>query len=698
MNQNPYRNLLPFILIPVLLAGCVVITPKSDPFPKPPLVSKPNHPQTTKLEPILRLDTGGHTNMINDLLVTSDKKYLISASYDKTIRVLDTQTKREARKILGQIEDGLFGQIFAIALSPDDDYLAVGGYLDRNLSYIYAIRIYHFPTGRLIHNLKSHLNVVVDLVFSADGRYLVSGSGDNTVKVWDATKDFKLVHTFREHQDSVYAVMVFPYHGDYRIVSAGLNNHIFLYSLNQKDVLASFSHKDMVYSLTVSRKYIASAGFDNKINIFDLNLQHIKTIDSETNPIGLTFSPDGKLLLAGTGARPLHCNIYDTEQNFKKIQSFRKHDNLTRAVSFLNNDTAITGGGNNMDIYLWNPRTGEAKGHVAGDGETVWSVGISGNKINFGNNNRWKWEKSFNLTAFQVSKPQDFSGFHRISTQYKDYTLSCTIGGPYGYTGAVLLIKKQGKIIHRIARDSINGLGHRTYSFTQDGIILSGGSNGILKAYNLEGEEIANFVGHTGEVWSIATDGNWMVSGGDDQVIKLWNLKELHEGKKEIFPTLNLFVSRDNEWVAWTKEGFFNASPGGVKYIGYHINQGHDKEAEYVGVEQLYDLFYQPDLLAKRLKGGHENEIQAELDRIGDIRTVLKSGLPPVVKLIFQPEIKQNKCDFTLGLNITDQGGGIGNIIYRVNGVTVGKLEGYRPVNVPGRKPELSPCRTGKIL
>jgi WD40 repeat protein len=50
------------------------------------------------LKPILRLDTGGHTSKINKFAVTSDKKYLISCSDDKTIRVWDMQTKKEVRK------------------------------------------------------------------------------------------------------------------------------------------------------------------------------------------------------------------------------------------------------------------------------------------------------------------------------------------------------------------------------------------------------------------------------------------------------------------------------------------------------------------------------------------------------------------------------------------------------------------------
>ena len=48
------------------------------------------------------------------------------------------------------------------------------------------------------------------------------------------------------------------------------------------------------------------------------------------------------------------------------------------AVTFLNNRTAVTGGGENNDIYLWDAYTGEVKRHITGNGKIIRSVGIRG--------------------------------------------------------------------------------------------------------------------------------------------------------------------------------------------------------------------------------------------------------------------------------------------------------------------------------
>jgi len=46
----------------------------------------------------------------------------------------------------------------------------------------------------------------------------------------------------------------------------------------------------------------------------------------------------------------------------------------------------------------------------------------------------------------------------------------------------------------------------------------------------------------------------------------------MDNGKLRIYPTLTIFVSKDNEYIAWSKSGYFTSGVGGSKYVGYHIN------------------------------------------------------------------------------------------------------------------------------
>jgi WD40 repeat protein len=110
-----------------------------------------------KTNAILKLDTKGHTSLIRDIIVTKDGD-IISASDDKTIRVWDSKTGREKRKLLGQIGSGS-GEIYAIALSGDEKYLAVRGFMGVDDDKVGNIRIYNYKTGKLLKVLKSHTNL-----------------------------------------------------------------------------------------------------------------------------------------------------------------------------------------------------------------------------------------------------------------------------------------------------------------------------------------------------------------------------------------------------------------------------------------------------------------------------------------------------------------------------------------------------------
>jgi len=146
-------------------------------------------------KPILTIDTGGHKARIRDIIFTSEGRYLVSASDDKTVRVWDISTGDVARILRGQIGRGPEGMIFAAALSPDDWLLALGGWMGhRNDLWI---RLIDFQTGEVQALLKGHRNIVLGLAFSPDGRRLISGSCDETARIWDVRSERTLFSCLR---------------------------------------------------------------------------------------------------------------------------------------------------------------------------------------------------------------------------------------------------------------------------------------------------------------------------------------------------------------------------------------------------------------------------------------------------------------------------------------------------------------------
>ncbi|MBD3841553.1 MAG: caspase family protein [Campylobacterales bacterium] len=241
--------------------------------------------------------------------------------------------------------------------------------------------------------------------------------------------------------------------------------------------------------------------------------------------------------------------------------------------------------------------------------------------------------------------------------------------------------------------------------------------NGHLKIYDKQGNEVASLVGHTSEIWSIGLDGDRLVSGSDDQTIKMWDLSLLRGAKHSveyneelisaiikatnwtreeviagadfikqktqlsiyknnsivIHPTLSLFVANDDEWVMWTPDGFFDSSPNGAKYIGYHINQGSDKEAQFVSVDRLYNTFYRPDLITKALAG----ESLASYAKDINIAKLLEGGLAPKVAILTKGGTSSSR-DVELNLQVCDNGGGYENLTLLLNGMNIDVIGGDR--------------------
>jgi len=565
-------------------------------------------------EPRLALNTGGHTSIIKDVVFTRDGKYLISAGDDKVIRVWEVETGRLARTIQGEIGDGNEGKIFAMALSPDERYLAVGGWLAGEPTNRQAIRLHDFRSGA-VGLLKGHEDVINALAFSPDGRYLVSGSGDRTARVWDLeTRPMKQAHLLSGHADAIYAVAFSP--DGRRIVTGSDDDTLKLWDVASGTLVKELEkrHSDDVSSVAFSPdgRYLVSGGGDKKVLLWDGQTGNfIKELHrQETTVNSLSFSPDGSRLLTGSGEGGSTVCYTLAFPSGAVVTRFEKHDNIVLATAFSpDGKLAATAGGDNNLIHLWNPEDGQIIRTLGGKGQKVWSVGFArdGQSIAYGNEFDYKnihqkgpLQRIVTLQTgadYQVTlggAVRDEAAFARAITSVGDYTLKTTNDADPN-----LQIVRNGKVEHRITRDAASGFNHRCYTLTRDGRqLVSGGAGGVLALYETQtGAKQRDFIGHTNTVWAVAVspDNRMLVSGSADQTVRLWDIAT---GRN----LLTIFVAADNEWVAWTPEGYYADSLNGDRYIGWHVNRGVDQAAEYYSAAQFKSQFYRPDVVLEYLR------------------------------------------------------------------------------------------------
>jgi WD40 repeat protein len=584
-------------------------------------LAEPPQVPATQAVPQLMLDTGGHTAIIKDIVFTPDGKQLVSAGDDKVIRIWDWRAGMTIRTIRGSVGRGDEGKIYAMALSPDGRWLAVGGRLSGTLEEICAIRLYEFATGNLVGLLKGHTDVVFGLAFSQDSKRLISGSGDNTAIIWDV-ESLRPVRRLEGHEDHVYAVAFTP--DGLRAVTGSDDTTLRLWAVNDGRLIAEMKGHTKVIgralAISPSDSMIASGDATGAIRLWDGTTgRYLRTLANQGGRVGsLRFSLDGMWLLStcGYGGGCNHTERVWMVASGKELGAYAKHDNIeTAAAVSPDGNLAATGGGDG-NVHVWDLKTGEGKRVLAGSGATNWTAGFSfdGQRIAWGNVDACPQQAAcpnqMGLLQFQLSLPglgrtlgrperieaaraQDF---RRARTTYESYALSHRKGGGYGYN-AILDLQKDGETVVSLERAPSEGFAHRSYSFTPDGqTIISGGGNGFLSAYGLDGERIGDFIGHEGDVFAVtpSPDGRLLVSGSADQTVRLWNLKT----RKLI---VTLFNGTDGEWVMWTPQGYYTGSPGTDKIVGWQINKGPEQASDYVGAEQLHQHLNRPDIVERAI-------------------------------------------------------------------------------------------------
>ena len=71
------------------------------------------------------------------------------------------------------------------------------------------MKVWEAESGRLLRSLEGHTGAVRAVAVSPDGRTIVSGSRDRTVKVWEAESG-RLLRSLEGHTGGVNAVAVSP--------------------------------------------------------------------------------------------------------------------------------------------------------------------------------------------------------------------------------------------------------------------------------------------------------------------------------------------------------------------------------------------------------------------------------------------------------------------------------------------------------
>ncbi len=298
----------------------------------------------------------GHRDDVLSVAFSRDGRQLLTASYDKSARLWDVATGREVRRFLGHnwwvwsaafspdesrivtaSQDGTAivwsadtgragppftghsGPVYAAAFSPDGQSVVSGGY-DNRLLIWEPDKLKPFDFGAVVaggtnppptfRSLEGHTAPIRTVDFSPNGRLIISGGHDNTVKLWDFGTGH-LVKSLRGHAGWVHSAVFSP---DGHSVLSGSHDHsVKLWSIagyEEVRVLQGLvlqGHHDAVLSATFSAdgRQIVTASRDRTAKLWDTatgNMVRDFEEGHEYLASSAIFFPDGKRLL--TAAAP----------------------------------------------------------------------------------------------------------------------------------------------------------------------------------------------------------------------------------------------------------------------------------------------------------------------------------------------------------------------------------------------------------
>jgi WD40 repeat protein len=584
--------------------------------------------------PYLVLDPGGHTAMVRQAFLSPDGRHVMTASFDKTIRIWEVLTGEPLGTFRLPVGPGAEGAINAIAVSPDGRRLAVGGNPFGGGKLGILVHIVSLETGRVETVLKGHKQAITSLAFSPDNRFLASSSFDGTVHV-HATTDWKLAAELKGHTDNVNQV---AWHkSSMRLATASHDNSVRLWDLRNPGTSKQLTgHTKYVNCLAWAPDglSLASGSVDGTLRVWSeagqpLATHQLKRGGHDTQLTSLTYLPDGKrVLFTGVDIATGAAGIFDL--GTKKRVDFEKHTNTVLHGSLSpDGKLAVTTGGDDNETYVWKTDTLAVVQKLVGSGRAGWAVGWSadGKSIAWGNTNRGKTvealtplENTFHLDTLEIT-PGAPGNFLRARLNEEGYTVEVI---DFGH------LRVKGK--DKTAELSLPNKNERIYSASVlpgDRIVVGGGQ--MLLLYDLKTmKPLREFKGHTGIVLGLtpSPDFKYFVTSSTDETLRIWS-----PDRDE--PVLSIFVA-DTEWIAWTPEGYYAASPYGERLMGWQVNNGPDQLPSYYSAVQFRASLYQPDVIRALLPaGGLQNAVvQVVKERKQRISAVhLGQVLPPSVAI-----------------------------------------------------------------
>ncbi len=406
------------------------------------------------------------------------------------------------------------GDVHSVAFSPDGKFI-VGGSKDG------VVRLWDISGNPIGQPFQGHKGDVNSVAVSPDSKFIVSGGADGKVRLWERSGN-PIGQPFNGHKGRVWSVAFSP--DGQTIVSGGADGKVRLWERSGEAIGQPFNGHELAVNqvaFSPNGKFIVSCSDDNTVRLWDRNG---KAIGQPFNGHGdwvnsVAFSPDSKFIVSGSADRTVR--LWDTSG--KAIgQPLKGHKDLVLSVAVSPNGKLIVSGSKDGTMRLWDTSGNESEQPFQRHEGSVLSVAVSP-------------DSKFIVSGSADSKVRlwDTSGkliwqsFQRHEGSVLAVAFSpngqTIVSGGKDYT--VRLWDRNGKAIGQSFKGHINWV--NSIAFSPDNkFIVSSSYDKTVRLWDRNGNPIGKpFQGHKGFVYSVAFSPNskFIVSGSEDKTVRLWD-------------------------------------------------------------------------------------------------------------------------------------------------------------------------------
>lgn len=557
-------------------------------------------------------------NGVLALTFSPNGKLLAAATTDGNIYLWNTRD----HQLVG-IGQGNGRWIWSLAFSPDGQQLAssCADQLVRlwNVAPLSKESSDTFHTLTVHSVLHGHTDTVFTVAFSPDGQQLVSGSADQSIRLWQVATG-ALLDTFYDHVGPIFSLAFDP--TGTLLASAGRDHVVRIWDLathtlrhhcigHTEDVIDLCFHYVSATGIT----WLITGSRDQSVRLWASDSGQLRhtLVDANNEILALAASPGGYLLAASGADHIIRCWDLTTMQ---LRYSLSGHGDAVRALAFSADGITLASGGNDQTIRLWDTEKRRALYTIQGYKNEISALAISpdGTLLANGNANHviylWLLKQHADLPLRQAPTQEPYAEVQPLQT----------LQGHYGAVRAV--------------------------AFHPDGTLLaSGGDDDSIRLWQFNVDQWGEHQllrGHTGAVMAIAfsPDGQLLASGSADHTIRLWDLQHtachIVRGHKKMVNTLAF--SPDGQYLA-------SADDGGMLLLHHTSDlmtankQGMDQALWRMATNNsaLFTLAFSPDgqLLAL---GGAEKTIQLWQISARRLLTSWEGHSSSIYTLAFSPD------------------------------------------------------------